>query len=263
MFTHTWLLKKYLGLSSVSEELLDLFVYNICPDFLPIVSEFNAAMTHSPSRFRPIPGDYRRASCIVFHLLVDDISHYGYIDEEPSTSFRLNAGGYSYVRGRSLVEPLIALYEQVGKPLDYVRAAYRSHMIIEMTFDLSLYLLLGDESECLVKLMCDALKYTASKKLEEFSETVGWFYNTDPETVCRATLLCAERYTQESVQQHLTLQGRMRLFAEKFELGSLNETTYKGLRSLMLQGMDLVKDYGDFLWPTMETIRNSGLFKSY
>ncbi|MCX7817257.1 MAG: hypothetical protein N2317_07085 [Syntrophales bacterium] len=263
MFTHTWLLKNYLGLSSVPEELLDLFVYNICPDFLPIVSEFNAAMTHSPSRFRPIPQNYRKASCIVFHLLVDDISHYGCIDEEPSTFFRQNANGYSYVRGRYLVDSIITLFEKAGKPLDHMRAAYRSHMIIEMTFDLSLYILLGEESKCLVKLMSDALQYTTTEKLQEFSEIVGWFYNTDPEIVGRATIMCAERYTLESLQRHLTLQGKMNLFAEKFELGSLNDTTYQGLRNIMLHGMDLVKDYGDFLRPTIETIRNSGLFSSY
>ncbi|HOK06280.1 MAG TPA: hypothetical protein PK836_01580 [Syntrophales bacterium] len=263
MLTHTWILKAFLGPERPLEDHLDLVAYNICPDFLPISQSFNSSMTHGVSRFRAIPRQYRKAAFIVFHLMVDDLSHHGRIEKAPVTDFNPESEGYSYLKGRSLVEPLMDLYSAHGQSLDYPRAVYRSHMVIEMTFDLSLYQALKEESERLVLIMCRSLQEMSGAALEEFGETVGWFYGVEPEAVREAVLLCAERYTLDRINRFMSLPGRITLFADKFGLESSRTTAYDGLRGIMLRGMDLVKDYGDFLDPTLREIRRAGFAPTF
>lgn len=263
MLTHTWLLEAFLGSGCPIEDRLDLITYNICPDFLPISEAFSSVVTHGAPRFAKIPYRYRKASFIVFHLMVDDISHYGEIAVHPITDFDPHSKGYSYEKGRSLVEPLIDLYHAEGKELDYVRAAYRSHMIIEMTFDLALYLALTETSERLIRLMGESIQFTAEERLAEFSETVGWFYGVNPEVAAEALLLCAEKYTINRIRRFMNLAGRVNLFANKFDLLSSLGKAPPGLEVIMRKGMDLVQDYDDFLDPTLSEIRRVGFDPVY
>jgi len=48
MMTHTWILKEFLG--SDFRDSLDLYVYNVCPDLLPIHKCITSEFTHGISR---------------------------------------------------------------------------------------------------------------------------------------------------------------------------------------------------------------------
>lgn len=139
MLTHSWLLAHYLGKEKFNRKLQDLYVYNICPDFLPAGPVFSPRLTHGAPRFRPIPPEFQGANFIVFHLMVDDISHYGLIKARPDEEFNPDAEGYSYLKGIPLRGPLMDFHQTYGNPIDLAQAAYQSHMVIEMTFDLALY----------------------------------------------------------------------------------------------------------------------------
>jgi len=79
MLTHTYLLQKVLGSADMENKNLDVYVYNIVPDLLTIHPQISSSQTHSIKRTLQIPSGYPRSSYVMFHLLVDDLAHYGYI----------------------------------------------------------------------------------------------------------------------------------------------------------------------------------------
>jgi len=258
MLTHSWILAHYLGQERFNPKLQDLYVYNICPDFLPIHGTFNSRMTHGISRFRPIPYEYSSANFIIFHLMVDDISHYGAINSVPESSFNPQAKGYSYLKGESLREPIMDFYRMHGEPIDISTASYQSHMIIEMTFDLALYWGAPEESGKLLTHMCDAVRRTIEEKMEEFSRTAGWFYDVHPEEIEAAMKKCYPLYNKTSMEEFMTLEGRVHAFFRKFCPALLNTGAKATLTSIMQNGIALVKDYRAFLPPTLKAIKDAG-----
>lgn len=258
MLTHAWLLEHFLGERYLDPEHQDLFVYNICPDFLPIHKRFTSDITHGISRFRKLPVKYRKGAFIHFHLMVDDISHHGLIDKIPVREFNPDSKGYTYLKGKPLIQPLMDLYRNQKTPIDFSVAAYRSHMIIEMTYDLTLFMALPEESRRLVSLMCDAMQMTMLDKLDEFSTIVGWFYDSDSRDVSEALRKCAQVYTMQRMNSFMNLEGRMRAFSQKFGLAVSDDKALAGLKEIMMQGMDLIGDYREFLDPTLAAIKKVG-----
>jgi len=258
MLTHAWVLENFLGEACFEEKNKDLYIYNICPDFLPIHKQFTSDRTHGVSRFREIPSRFERAAFVHFHLMVDDMSHHGMIDRVPVKKFNPDSGGYTYLKGKPLIQPLMELYRKVNQPVDASVAAYRSHMIIEMMFDLALYQDMPEESMRLVVLMCEAMQTIVSEKLDEFSKTVGWVYNSDTKDVADAMQRCAGIYTLTRMQSFMSLESRIKVFINKFGLDPSDEKTYSALERIMNQGMDLVGDYGEFLDPTLDAVKKVG-----
>lgn len=259
MLTHSWLLEHFLGAESFNAENQDLYVYNICPDFLPIRKGFTSERTHAVSRFREIQPRYAKAAFIHFHLMVDDISHHGVIDKIPVTVFNPDSKGYTYIKGKPLIQPLMELYDRCGTPINASVSAYRSHMIIEMMFDLVLHWAIPEESNKLISHMCEAVqRMTQMERLDEFSETVGWLYNADPNEISEAMQQCANVYTLSRMNGFMNLEGRIKVFMSKFGLEPTDDETFSALKGIMMQGMDLVEDCKAFLDPTLDAIRKVG-----
>ncbi|MFA5182675.1 MAG: hypothetical protein WC405_15235 [Syntrophales bacterium] len=258
MMTHTWLLKNYPGGEEFIRKHPDLLIYNICPDLLPIHKDITAEDTHGIPRCGTLPGKYRKNAFVHFHLMVDDISHHGSIASQPVMEFNPYSNGYTYIKGQSLVKPLLEIYENQGTPIPYAQAAYRSHMIIEMTFDLALHLGQIDESEKLITILSDALSYTVAEKLAEFSENIAWLYGLPVQSVADALREGAAMYTLNRIKRFMTLEGRIQLFAKKYGIPRDDGTAINGLTDVMNKGMELVKDYGDFLEPALTEIRRAG-----
>ena len=258
MMTHTWLLRNYPGGEELISNHPDLLIYNICPDLLPIHKDITAEDTHGIPRCRDLPAKYLKNAFVHFHLMVDDISHYGTITSQPVMEFNPDSHGYTYLKGRPLVQPLLDIYEKQGTPISYAQAAYQSHMIIEMTFDLALHLEQLEESEKLLTLISDAMNYTVTEKLAEFSENIAWLYGIPVESVEEALREGAAVYTLKRIRRFMTLEGRIQLFASKYGVTRDDGLSIAGLTDVMNQGMELVKDYGDFLSPTLAAIQRVG-----
>jgi len=258
MMTHTWLLMNYPGGEELIRNHPDLLIYNICPDLLPIHKDITAEITHGIPRCRTLPTKYRKNSCVYFHLMVDDISHHGSIAKQPVMEFNPDSSGYTYLKGKPLVQPLLDIYEAQGTPIPYAQAAYRSHMIIEMTFDLALHLEQFGESDKLLILLCDAMSYTLKEKLDEFSENIAWLYGIPVETAAEALRAGAAVYTLNRIRRFMTLEGRIQLFANKYGISRDDGQSVAGLADIMNQGMELVRDYRDFMAPTLAAIRRVG-----
>jgi len=261
MFTHSWLLANYLGEKRYDPALQALYAYNICPDFLPASPAFDSRMTHGVPRFRPIPDDYGEASFILFHLMADDIAHYGVIKEEPVGNFQPDAAGYAYRKGKSLRGRLMDLYRGHGEPIDLAAAAYRSHMVIEMAFDLALYRHLP-EREKLLAYMCEALRNVATDHGNRFIDTVSWFYGVPPRAVSDALMRSSHWYNDKIMNRFMTLEGRVQGFFRKYGPQAPTAKEKAILTAIMEEGMLLVKDGEDFLVPTLTAINNSGFAPS-
>jgi hypothetical protein len=257
MLTHTWILKEFIGRSPVhDDDKLDLFTYNVSPDMLCFHQGLSADKTHSISRFRHLPQEHRKAAFVHFHLLVDDIAHHGKISDHIVTEFNPYSSGYTYIKGKPLIEPLKRFYQEIGKDVGFAEISYQSHMIIEMMFDLALHF--GQANDELLSLFCRSIHYTAEKRIDEFSETMGWLLGITKETATRALQGGQNVCTLERMKLFTSMEGRVAAFMGRFGLNRQDEHSRKGIENLMNQGMDLVADYGNFLNPTIEKIKDAG-----
>lgn len=263
MMTHTWLLRNFLGDEKLIADNLDLFIYNICPDLLPLHQDITAADTHGIPRCPALPPAQRKNAFVLFHLMVDDLSHYGMITSEPVREFNPDSHGYTYLKGKPLVRPLLDIYDRQGTPIARDQAAYRSHMIIEMTFDLAMYDASIGEGERLLSLLCEAMHFTVAERLSEFSENIAWLYGFPPEAVRETMQKGATYYNNERMRRFMTLEGRINLFAGKFGISRDDNYVLDMLRDIMKQGMELVRDYEDFMEPTLAEIRRAGFNPEY
>jgi hypothetical protein len=255
MLTHTWILKEFLGKSLFGTDERTCFTYNVAPDLLTFHRAITSEMTHQAERLLPLPEPYRKAAFIQFHLLVDDIAHYGHICDKPVQIFNPDSRGYTYVKGRPLVQPLLDLQNRSGHPITRPEAAYQSHILIEMAFDLVLHQRHGFPG--LLPLFSGSLTDTVGQELETFGKTMEWMTGIPEDTAREALVHGAGMCTPERMQAFMNTEGRINLFIDKFGLDRNNLEVKRRAVQLMEQGMELVRDVDAFVSPTIETIRDS------
>ena len=255
MLTHTWILREFLGFRAMRPECLDLYAYNVSPDLLTFHHAITSEMTHGIDRFRELPDPHRKAAFVHFHLLVDDIAHYGDICEQPVRTFNPDSRGFTYVRGRSLVQPIRAFQKRFGREVSRSEAAYQSHIMIETAFDMVLNR--NRENSGLIPLFTESLGGMARNGLEEFGRTIEWLTDIQGETAAEAFAHGVNICTPERMNGLMNVEGRINLFIDKFGLDRNDPAVRAGALELMEQGMELVQDCEAFLEPTMEKIRKS------
>lgn len=256
MLTHTWILKEFIGAERSVSDILDLFTYNVSPDMLCFHKDVTADLTHGIPRFCNLPDEHRKAAFVHFHLLVDDIAHHGKIGQNVVKEFNPHSDGYTYVKGRPLLEPITDFYKGIGKNITFENISYQSHMIIEMMFDLVLHD--QHEDNDLSDLLCKSIQYTADKKIDEYSKTVGWLLGIDEKTAASALLGGQQVCTMERMNLFTSMEGRINAFMSRFGLDRNDKRSRMGVEDLMNQGMELVADYEHFLYPTISSIKKAG-----
>lgn len=240
---------------------MDIFSYNIVPDILSIHKNISSTLTHGISRFQKLPEEHGKASYVQFHLMVDDLSHYGNICREPVTVFDPDAGGYSYVKGRSLIPGIMDLYERAGEALSIAEAAYRSHMMVEMAFDHVLITSPGEGD--IIGRFCESLAYTVSHGIGKFRDTMEWLYGIDAGTAEEAIREARNFYDMERMRQIKSIESRTALFIKKFGLDGNDDVVRKGVRNLILEGTALTGDYRDFLRTVAKALEEAGLGRDH
>ena len=254
MLTHTWILRTFLASTPSQNIAPDIFVHNISPDILPVHKDITTDMTHGVERFIRPPAEHSKAALAQFHLFVDDIAHHGTICRGSAINFNPHSEGYTYRKGRLLIEPIIAFHRSIGQQLSFNEASYRSHILIEMAFDQALQD--GEAKQEAALLFFDALNYTVENKLEDFCRTSSWLYGISEGIIAEAIRQGKEKYTLERADLFSASSGRVALYTGKFGL-DYNDTR-SGVENLLDRGMDMVTDYGDFLTFTLKTIRETG-----
>ncbi|MGV8079876.1 MAG: hypothetical protein AB2L22_07435 [Syntrophales bacterium] len=255
MLTHTWILRELCRHLGKTPRETDAYVFNVAPDLLTIHPDITSARTHAIPRLAPLPPEDAKGAYAQFHLLVDDMSHYGRIEARISGDFDPGAGGYSYRQGRFLVTPLEELMRRIGREISPDEAVYRSHMMIEMAFDLNLYLR-GNEG--LLGLFLEALDETVRNGLEGFSGTMGRLIGIDRSIVAEALVRGRDTYDRRRMEGFLTREGRTALFIDKFRLEAEDRDTREGVGALMDLALEVTGDSDGFLEPVLDVVRDTG-----
>ena len=255
MLTHTYLLQKIMGASAIKTSTPDIYIYNIAPDLLTIHPDIHSNQTHSITRFITAPPEHPRTAYVMFHLLVDDLAHYGKIARECQEGFDPNSAGYTYVKGRPLINAILDLHKLVEKDVSYNEAAYRSHLIIEMIYDLVILARLQEDKS--IELLEEAISFTRSSREAEFCENMSWLYGIEKDAA-RDVLKNASSYiTKERMDRIMNIEGRIRLFTDKFGLRNKNGTFQEAILALFQDALKSIENE-EFLQEILVAVRNSG-----
>lgn len=252
--THTWILREYAS-ERLNRDNLDILIYNVMPDILPIHRDITPEMTHRIERLIDVPPAHRKARFIQFHLLVDDLSHHGHITHKGRGRSENASGGYAFRKGLLLTRPMIGLHGRLCGDISAEEALYRSHLIIEMAVDLLVYKRYPE----IVSLFSEAVESTLAGRLESLIGTLSWAYSM-PEGLAReAVLQGMAAYRNEILRRSVSLEGRTDLFIHKFYGRADADGALKaGVRDLLLMGIESVADYEDFLSATLHEIAKAG-----
>jgi hypothetical protein len=256
MLTHTYFLQKFLGTADVKDIDLDIYVYNIVPDLLTIHPQISSDKTHKIRRSLQIPAQYPRSAYVMFHLLVDDLSHYGYICSNCQEEFDSNSQGYSYLKGKHLINSILDLHKIIKKKISYKEATYQSHLIIEMIYDL--VILNQINSFKTIDLLAEAINFTVKNKMDEFVATINWLYDMEKNEIDEIMKKASIYITKEGLERLMNIESRIHLYKDKFGLKSNDQLFYDGLENLFQQARDLIDDDELFFRETIQTIKNYG-----
>jgi hypothetical protein len=256
MLTHTYLLQDVLGKAGIKNYDLDIFVYNIVPDLLTIHPDINSRQTHKIKRLLQVPDQYPKSAYVMFHLLVDDLAHYGSICSDIPAEFDPDSQGYSYIKGKPIIDALLDFHKGVNKEISYNEAVYRSHLIVEMIYDLVILDHINHDQS--IQLLAEAICTTAENKMDEFATTINWLYNIAETDICDVMKKASLYLTTERMQRIMNMEGRIRLYADKFGLRSADHFYFDGIKDLFLQVRNLLNDNELFLKETAEAINKYG-----
>jgi len=251
--THTWLLKEYAG-ARLRPDNLDILIYNVMPDILPIHRDITPEMTHRIERLRTVPPEHAKARFIQFHLLVDDLSHHGHITRRGHDRFENASGGYAYLKGAALAASMIELHGRDDGELPVDEALYRSHLIIEMAVDLVVYRRYPENMD----LFSQAVEWTLENRLESLVGTLAWSYSLPEALVRDAVVQGMAAYRNDILRRSVSLEGRTELFLHKFYGGVAGEKVRSGIRDLLQRGIESVADIEEFLSATLTEIAKAG-----
>jgi len=257
MLTHTYLLQQIMGASSIKNIDPDIYIYNIAPDLLTLHPEINSNLTHSINRYIKAPQDHKRTAYIMFHLLVDDLAHYGNISLQYKEGFDPHSAGYTYLKGRHLIESIMEMHNIIDKCISYDEAAYRSHLIIEMIYDLVILSHIYEEKS--IELLENAIHFTLDRRNNEFCEDIAWLYGIEKDYVRDVLKNAAFYITKERMERFMNIEGRIRLFTDKFGLRNDNLMFAEAIQLLFQDALNSIENE-EFLQQTAATIRNCGWF---
>lgn len=255
MLTHTYLLQKMMGTTGIQHSEPDIYIYNIAPDLLTIHPKIHANQTHGINRFWDSPAQHEKTAYVMFHLLVDDLAHYGKISMKCVEEFDPHSQGYTYLKGRPLIESIMALHQMINRDISYPEAAYRSHLIIEMIYDLVILVRIHKEGS--MELLEDAIHFTIDRKKDAFSNDMGWLYGFNKEYVLDVLKNAVLYITKDRMERIMNIEGRIRLFTDKFGLKNNNSMFGKAIYTLFHDALSSVENE-DFLEETAIAVRNSG-----
>jgi hypothetical protein len=254
LHTHTWILREFMRRYAGGDTSPDMFIYNVLPDILPIHESVTSQMTHRVPRFRIVPPAFKKAAFAHFHLMVDDVAHYGTITANGTDEFHSNPGGYAYEKGKALVPRIMDFHQQSGKPISMDSAIYRSHLMIEMAFDLLLF----EREGSLLHLFTEALGYSLRHKSSEMVSTLQWLLNIPAKNIEAAMEKGFAAYGGDRIYRTMSLEGRTRLYIEKFDYDSNDGRVWREVKDWVCQGMERSEDYESFLNHTLTVIKDAG-----
>ncbi|MEN6376029.1 MAG: hypothetical protein ABFD75_14775 [Smithella sp.] len=260
MLTHTYLLQSILDMGGIKDYDLDIFVYNIIPDLLTIHPDINSRQTHKIKRLLQIPPLYPKAAYVMFHLMVDDLAHYGFISPGIPDDFDPDSQGYTYIKGKPLINSILDFQKKVSKEISYNEAVYRSHLIVEMVYDLVIIDYIKNNNT--IELLANAVRTAAEGKMDEFVATINWLYGLNKLEIFDVMEKALSYMTEERMKKTLNIEGRIRLYSYKFGLRNDEQLYFSDMKNIFLHANQLLDDNAVFLRDTEETVTKYGWLPS-
>jgi len=258
MLTHTYLLQNILDMAGIKNYNPDIFVYNIVPDLLTIHPDITSRQTHKIKRLLQIPPLYPKAAYVMFHLFVDDLAHYGFISPGIPDDFDPDSHGYTYIKGKPLIGSILAFQKKVDKEISYNEAVYRSHLVVEMVYDLIIIDYIKNNKT--IELLANAVYVTAKEKMDEFAATINWLYGLEKLEVCDVMKKALSYMTEERLKKTMNIEGRIRLYAYKFGLQNDEQLYLADMKNIFLHASQLLDNDTIFLRETEETVKKYGWY---
>lgn len=257
MLTHTYFLQKLLG-AARNDSTPDIYIYNIAPDLLAIHPRINSAKTHTIKRSLPLNSKYPKSLYVIFHLWVDDLSHYGYICPTEHDEFSVHAKGYSYIKGSHLIPLIFDLYKINGRDITYRDAVYQSHLIIEMIYDLVILSKMNLLKT--IDVLVEAIDYTVNNKMTEFIETIHWLYGLDRNEIREVMDNALQFITKDGMREIMNIKGRINLYKDKFGLHNDEQIFNDCLTAIFQKAIDVIDDDETFFLETSQIVKNNNQF---
>lgn len=256
MLTHTYILQDILEKAGIRHFDSDIFVYNIIPDLLTIHPAIKSQQTHSINRIQTIPPAYAKAAYIMFHLLIDDLAHYGMTCPDISDDFNPDSQGYSYLKGKPLIGSILDFHKGLNKEISYAEAAYRSHLIVEMIYDIAIIDRINTSQS--IELLAEAIHCAAKDKKDEFVSIINWLYGIEERAIREVLEKSCSYITTEKMKKIMNIEGRIRLYAFKFDLQYDEQLFFKGMKNIFLQARELLDDNEIFLKDSLIAVKRHG-----
>jgi hypothetical protein len=143
----------------------------------------------------------------------------------------------------------------IDKEISFSDAAYQSHLLVEMIYDLVIRQRIDRSGS--IDLLEEAVHFTFDRREKEFCSDISWLYGIDPEHSREVLKIAVSYITRERMQRFMNIEGRIRLFTDKFGLRNNNELFTETISALF---QDALLSIGDenFLQEACGTIRNCG-----
>ena len=189
----------------------------------------------------------------MYHLLIDDLSHHGYICSGYQEEFNIHSRGYSYIKGNHLVNAIMSVYKSIDKDISVSDAVYQSHLIIEMIYDL--VILKHIRAYGTIDILVEAIQFTVERKMDEFVSTMHWLYGLQEKEIIEVMKSALFFITRESMVSIMNMEGRMNLYKDKFGLRSDQKLFDDGLKDLFQRAVELIDDDELFYKDTVKVIK--------
>jgi hypothetical protein len=111
-----------------------------------------------------------------------------------------------------------------------------------------------------ISLLAEAINFTVNNNFEEFASTINWLYGVSEEDA-RTVLKNASLYlTKERMDRFMNIEGRIRLYSDKFGLKNKDKLFYECINNLfLLAKTSLEQDEKElFLSQAAKTIKDYG-----
>jgi len=260
MLAHTYLLQNVLREAGIKKYDLDIFVYNIAPDLLTIHADITSRQTHNIKRSFDFFPNYPKAAFVMFHLLVDDLAHYGSVCFNVPDKFNSNSQGYAYRRGKQIVGSILNFHNQINQKISSDEAFYQSHLIIEMIYDLVIFNKITNFQS--MTLLSEAICLTVDKYINEFAETINYLYGFAEDDIMDVMRKATVYLTADRMQKIMNLDGRVQLYASKFGLLDGNKMLFDDIKSIFLQALKILENDEIFQQETDQAIIKYGWLSS-
>lgn len=243
---HNWILRELLRKKGEENYPLDIFLYNIAPDALPMHKDISAEATHKINLTEELLKKYPKLIYVRYHILVDNLGHYG--DIYPSD----NKKGYAYLKGKNIIDDVKEFYNEIGEEIDDENAFYIAHTVIEIAMDLKL----SRDDPSIPELFFEMQTEIPQDKFEEYVEAISCLYNLDREIVREARKEPFRFYGKIESVDDFFLNKRVRLILRKTNR-EFTEENLSSAKNLVRGAIRFLDDYRLFLEDSVEKIENS------